>query len=185
MPFDGLSFSNLGLQRVITPMEVASMAEQTAKIQAAETIKKPEESQKSKTSMGEEDKGQYDIEDYVVGACCAAAMYKREMLEDIKYKDEYYDEDYFAFVEDLDLSVCATLLGWKTLYTYKALAYHVRGGSTSSMSDFVKFLNIRNSEMFFNKFLKNNQVISNYHFLLKLFRFFTIDKKIIKTKANG
>lgn len=128
--------------------------------------------------MDEEDNGQYDIEDYVVGACCAAAMYKREMLEDIRYEDEYYDEDYFAFVEDLDLSVCATLLGWKTLYTYKALAYHVRGGSTSSMSDFVKYLNIRNSEIFFDKFFKNNKKIYIYHFILKVLRYFTINQKI-------
>lgn len=133
--------------------------------------------------MGEEDNGKYDIEDYVVGACCAAAMYKREMLEDIRYEDEYYDEDYFAFVEDLDLSVCATLLGWKTLYTYKALAYHVRGGSTSSMSDFVKYLNIRNSEIFFNKFFKNNKKVFIYHFILKVLRYFTINKKIKKDVA--
>lgn len=56
MPFDGLSFSNLGTQRIITPMEVASMAEQTAKVQAAEIIKKPEESQKSKSDIDDNEK---------------------------------------------------------------------------------------------------------------------------------
>jgi GT2 family glycosyltransferase len=134
--------------------------------------------------MGEQDIGQYDIEDYVVGACCAAAMYKREMLNDIRFNDEYYDEDYFAFVEDLDLSVCATLLGWKTLYTYKASAYHVRGGSTSSMSDFVLFLNLRNSELFFNKFLKDNKLFYIYHLALKAIRFFTVKSAIRKKIKN-
>ncbi|WP_367303165.1 glycosyltransferase family 2 protein, partial [Vibrio coralliilyticus] len=133
--------------------------------------------------MGTLDTGQYDREDYVVGACCAAAMYKREMLDDIRYNDEYYDEDYFAFVEDLDLSVCATLLGWKTLYTYKAKAFHVRGGSTSSMSDFVLFLNLRNSELFFRKYFKGNIRFQFYHSILSLIRFFTI-KSALRTKIK-
>ena len=71
----------------------------------------------------------------------------------------------------------------KTLYTYKVLAYHVRGGSTSSMSDFVKYLNIRNSEIFFDKFLKNNKKVFIYHFILKVLRYFTINKKIRKDVA--
>lgn len=120
--------------------------------------------------MGERDDGQYDRDDYVVGACCAAAMYKKTMLEDIRYKDEYYDEDYFAFVEDLDLSVLSTLIGWKTLYIHQAVGYHVRGGSTSSMSDFVKFLNLRNSELLYRKLLSRSLSIRFYHSLLSLIR---------------
>jgi GT2 family glycosyltransferase len=134
--------------------------------------------------MGEEDTGQYDFEDYVVGACCAAAMYKRKMLEDIRYKDEYYDEDYFAFVEDLDLSVCSILMGWKTLYTYEAVGYHVRGGSTSSMSDFVKFLNLRNSEMLYYKYFQRVYSIRILHFFLSVMRIIKLSshlrKEIIK-----
>lgn len=130
--------------------------------------------------MGEIDRGQYDTDDYVVGACCAAAMYKREMLEDIKYENEYYDEDYFAFVEDLDLSVLSTLLGWKTLYTYRAVGFHVRGGSTSSMSDFVQYLNIRNSELLYRKLLSDSPLIVFYHTLLNMIRIFTISSEMKK-----
>lgn len=130
--------------------------------------------------MGEVDVGQYDTEGYVIGACCAAAIYKREMLDDIRYGNEYYDEDYFAFVEDLDLSVCATLLGWKTFYTHKACGYHVRGGSTSAVSEFVQYLNLRNSKLFFNKYLTGDKVIYTYHFILTLLRYFTVKKDIRK-----
>jgi GT2 family glycosyltransferase len=130
--------------------------------------------------MGEMDQGQYDTDDYVVGACCAAAMYKREMLEDIKYENEYYDEDYFAFVEDLDISVLSTLLGWKTLYAYRAVGYHVRGGSTSSMSDFVQYLNIRNSELLYRKLLSGSPLIVFYHTLLKMIRLVTISSEMQK-----
>lgn len=126
--------------------------------------------------IGEIDVGQYEEEEYIVGACCASAMYKREMLERIRYEDEYYDESFFAFVEDLDLSVIATLQGWKTLYFPKAIGYHIRGGSTSSMSDFVKFLNLRNSELFYRKVLSRFAMIRFFHTLLNLIRIITISK---------
>jgi len=46
------------------------------------------------------DKGQFNKEEDVFGPCAAAALYKRKMLEDIKTGQEYFDEDFFLFVED-------------------------------------------------------------------------------------
>jgi len=53
--------------------------------------------------------------------------YKREMLEDIKFEDEYFDEDFGNYVEDVDLAWRAQLKGWKCVYEPNAVAYHVRG----------------------------------------------------------
>jgi GT2 family glycosyltransferase len=78
--------------------------------------------------FGEKDSGQYDQKEYVDGACCAAAMYLRTMLEDIRIGEEYYDEDFFAFLEDAGLSFHPCLRDRRTLYLPSAVAQHVRGG---------------------------------------------------------
>lgn len=71
----------------------------------------------------------YSKRQYVFGACAGAALYRREMLEDIKLGDEYFDEDFFAYFEDVDFDWRAQLAGWKCLYVPPAVAYHERGGS--------------------------------------------------------
>ena len=77
----------------------------------------------------EEDKGQYDGQRDIFGACAAAAIFRRRMLEDIRTGDEYFDEDFFAYVEDVDLAWRARRLGWSAAFVPEATATHVRGGS--------------------------------------------------------
>jgi len=79
-------------------------------------------------NRGEEqsDAGQYDAKKVVFGASGACAMYKMKMLEDIKIDSEYFDNDFFAYKEDVDLSWRANRLGWKTIYEPSAVARHER-----------------------------------------------------------
>jgi len=77
----------------------------------------------------EEDVGQYDGEKDIFGVSAAAAMYKREMLEDVKMNGEYFDEDFFVSFEDVDLDWRAILRGWKSIYVPEAVAYHKRYGT--------------------------------------------------------
>jgi len=77
--------------------------------------------------QGELDKGQFDSFLNVFGACGAAALYRRTMLEDIALGNEFYDEDFFAYYEDADLAWRAHLRGWKGRYAPRAVATHVRG----------------------------------------------------------
>lgn len=76
-----------------------------------------------------EDSGQYDAPDkrVIFGACGAACLYRRKMLEDVRYKKEYFDEDFVNYIEDVDLSWRARLRGWKAVYEPQAIAYHERG----------------------------------------------------------
>jgi GT2 family glycosyltransferase len=73
------------------------------------------------------DVGQYDRPEPVFGASGAAALYRREMLEDTRIGDDYFDEDFFQVVEDVDLAWRAQKAGWKCLYAPKATALHRRG----------------------------------------------------------
>src|SRR5437588_7486401 len=75
---------------------------------------------------GEPDHGQFEQVEYVFGATGAAALYRRNMLEDISVNGEFFDEQFFAYREDADLAWRAQLMGWRCLYTSKAVAWHVR-----------------------------------------------------------
>lgn len=77
--------------------------------------------------QGERDQGQYDDQTAVFGACGAAALYRRTMLEDLALDGEYFDEDFFAYYEDADLAWRAQSRGWHCVYAPQAVATHARG----------------------------------------------------------
>jgi GT2 family glycosyltransferase len=72
------------------------------------------------------DNGHYADREYVFGATAAAALYRREMIEDISIDGEFFDPDFFVYREDADVAWRAQLLGWRCLYTPNARGYHVR-----------------------------------------------------------
>lgn len=85
--------------------------------------------------QGEKDRGQYDRNEEVFGVSGAAPMYLRKALEDVKsefriqnseFRSEYFDENFFSYKEDIDLSWRLRLRGWKCFYTPKALGWHAR-----------------------------------------------------------
>ncbi|UCH12359.1 MAG: glycosyltransferase family 2 protein [Candidatus Omnitrophota bacterium] len=79
--------------------------------------------------FGKKGIGQYNNKDYIFGTSGAALFCRREMLEDIKIGDEYFDEDFFAYREETDLAWRAQLAGWKCVYVPSAVAYHYRAYS--------------------------------------------------------
>jgi len=76
---------------------------------------------------GELDVGQYDRPENVFSICGAAVLFRRAMLEDVRIDQEYFDEDFFAYKEDVDICWRAQLLGWGSFYNPAATAYHLRG----------------------------------------------------------
>jgi GT2 family glycosyltransferase len=83
----------------------------------------------------EPDTGQYDLPEEVFGACGAAALYRREMLDDVGA----FDETLFMYYEDTDLSWRMRLRGWKVLYEPRAIVHHVHAGSSHEWSPFFTF----------------------------------------------
>lgn len=73
---------------------------------------------------GKLDSGRFVTVRHVFGACCAAAFYRRHMLEEIKDAYGYFDERFFFLVEDVDLAWRAQNKGWKTLYCPEVVCYH-------------------------------------------------------------
>ena len=76
---------------------------------------------------GELDVGQYETPEEVFSICGAAVLFRRAMLEEVQIDGEYFDEDFFAYKEDVDICWRAQLLGWSSIYNPVAIAYHLRG----------------------------------------------------------
>src|SRR5277367_6498511 len=74
----------------------------------------------------EVDNGHYLNFEYVFGATAAAALYRRQMIEDTSIDGEFFDPDFFVYREDADVAWRAQLMGWRCLYTPSARGYHVR-----------------------------------------------------------
>ena len=72
------------------------------------------------------DNGHYLNFEYVFGATAAAALYRREMIDDVSIQGEFFDPDFFVYREDADVAWRAQLLGWRCIYTPSARGYHVR-----------------------------------------------------------
>ncbi|KRE51046.1 glycosyltransferase family 2 protein [Paenibacillus sp. Soil724D2] len=90
---------------------------------------------------------QFNHAEEVFGVSGAAAMYSRKMINDISLNGEFFDEDFFAYKEDVDVAWRAQLLGWKAYYEPSAVAYHERGwkeGGRSSKPLFVRRLSYIN-----------------------------------------
>lgn len=105
----------------------------------------------------QKDNGQYEKPEYVFGVTGAAALYRRKMIEDVSIGGEFFDDDFFAYREDADLSWRAQLLGWRCLYTPDAVAYHVRSVLPSNRRSLPAIVNMHSVK---NRFLMRIKNIS-------------------------
>jgi GT2 family glycosyltransferase len=90
---------------------------------------------------GEPDRGQYDETAFVFGACAGAALYRRNMLDDVGL----FDEDFFANCEDGDLSFRAQLAGYRCLFVPGSVVYHLGSATFGKRSATSTRLGTRNS----------------------------------------
>ena len=64
----------------------------------------------------------------VFAACAGAAIYRREVFEEIGY----FDESHFAYLEDIDVGYRAKIFGYKNVYCPTAKVCHVGSGTSGS-----------------------------------------------------
>jgi GT2 family glycosyltransferase len=89
---------------------------------------------------GDPDDGRWDDQPDVLCAGAAAAVYRRAMLTEVGLLDERF----FAYFEDVDLSLRARLRGWTVRYEPRAVVRHAAGSTSSRVPGFRQFHNTRN-----------------------------------------
>lgn len=105
----------------------------------------------------------YDKPDRVFSACAGAALYRRKVFDEIGL----FDENHFAYLEDMDIGYRANIYGWQNIYEPKAKVYHAGSGvSGSRHNEFKVTLSSRNSVYLFMKNMPLLQIILNLPFLL-------------------
>lgn len=120
-----------------------------------------------KIGYGNVNNGEYQASKYVFSACGAAAVYKKKMLDDIGF----FDEKFFAYLEDIDLSFRAHLMGYKCLFVPDAVVYHREFGTSNGDKLFPITNSLRNSIMLVIKNYPASLLISKGMFLNIIFAY--------------
>lgn len=105
----------------------------------------------------------YDKSCEVFASCAGAAIYRREIFDEIGL----FDENHFAYLEDIDIGYRAQLYGYRNTYAPKAVVYHA--GSATSGSRYNAFktkLASQNSIYIVYKNMPALQILINLPFLL-------------------
>lgn len=88
-----------------------------------------------------------DKQENVFGASAGASLYRSEALKDVGF----FDDRFFAYYEDTDLSFRLRLKGWRIIYTPKATVNHATGSTSSKISGFTTYQTMKNLPMLFWK----------------------------------
>jgi GT2 family glycosyltransferase len=81
--------------------------------------------------------------EYVFGASGGASIYRIKMLESIGL----FDQDFFAYYEDVDISFRAQLSGWKVLFVPSAKVFHRIGATSSRVKGFTSYHTFKNMRL--------------------------------------
>ena len=96
---------------------------------------------------GRPDLGQYDQPGEIFGVDGAVAFHRRRMLDDTAIEGQSFDEQFFTYMEDVDLAWRARLLGWRSWYEPGAQAFHKRKfkpGSRGGMERAIRRIAVKN-----------------------------------------
>ncbi len=115
-------------------------------------------------SLGKDGKSsRYDREAVIFSACGGAAIYRKDLFEQIGY----FDELHFSYLEDVDVGYRARIMGYVNRYTPKAVVYHAGSGSTGGRyNPFKVRLAARNSWYVIYKNMPLLQIILNLPFFM-------------------
>lgn len=75
--------------------------------------------------INQTDRGQYDHDTDIFGTCAGASLYRRSALEEVGL----FDEDFFTYLEDVDIAWRGRLAGYRSLLCPGAVCRHRHGAS--------------------------------------------------------
>ena len=90
--------------------------------------------------LDEKDGPKFNQEGFVFLATAGGSLFKREVFD----KVGLFDEDYFTYMEDVDLCLRAELQGFKGWYEPKAVLYHIRKATSSKVLPLSEYWHFRN-----------------------------------------
>ena len=105
----------------------------------------------------------YEREERIFTSCAGAAIYRKALFEKIGY----FDEEHFAYLEDIDVGYRARINGYENWYAPKAIVYHIGSGTSGSRYNHFKTrYSSRNNVYLIYKNMPFLQLILNLPFLI-------------------
>lgn len=84
---------------------------------------------------------------FVFSGSGGASLYKTSLFREIGL----FDESFFAYYEDVDISFRTQLAGHKVYFTNKAIAYHKQGATSKKIPGFTVYQTFKNIPLLFTK----------------------------------
>jgi len=109
------------------------------------------------------DRGQFEDEGEALFPSGCAALYRKTVLDEIGL----FDEDFFAYADDVDLGMRARLAGWGCQYVPTARVYHKYSSSSSAYSPLKAFLVERNRIWVLLKYFPGELVLVSPYYTIK------------------
>lgn len=99
----------------------------------------------------------------IFSSCGGAALYRKSIIEEIGY----FDEKFFAYMEDVDIGYRSRIYGYKNYYCPDSIVYHIGSGTTGSKyNEFKIKIAARNNIWMIYKNFPVPQKIVNFIFLV-------------------
>lgn len=92
---------------------------------------------------------------FIFGGSGGASLYNVELFKNIGL----FDETFFAYYEDVDISFRALLAGYKAYYEPAAVAYHKQGATSSKIPGFAVKQTMKNLPLLFIKNVPTSMLI--------------------------
>lgn len=104
----------------------------------------------------------YEKDMQIFASCAGAAIYRMEIFRRIGT----FDENHFAYLEDIDVGYRAQIQGYRNYFCHDAVVYHAGSGSSGSRyNEFKINLSAKNSIYLIYKNMPFLQIILNLPFL--------------------
>lgn len=104
----------------------------------------------------------------IKGACAGAAVYSKKALLDVRENEnEYFDNSFFAYYEDVDLALRLNSRGYKTRLVKSAIVYHMHSATGNKNSTFKDYYLTRNLFKYLEKNLDEKTYRNNKKYYYK------------------
>ena len=124
----------------------------------------------------------------IEGACAGAAIYRSSALQRVQLENgDYFDSNFFAYYEDVDLALRLRNTGSKALLAKDCIVYHIHSATGNKTSGFKEYYLARNLFLY----MKRNQDLRSYkinqfsyykhiiRILLKNYKSLSIQKSVV------
>lgn len=109
----------------------------------------------------EEDRGQYNKEQYIFGATGGAALFKRDLF----IKCGMFDESYFMYCEEVDFAFRAQFQGYRSIYCPKSKVFHKHKATAKKLPAHIEYWQFRNMTQTIIKDFPISVLLKNWRWL--------------------